>query len=338
MAEISFYARGDSNTANNSSVNVINTNGIATTLFTFSSGTNGDVQLDFNNGDVDPDTTVFIDGIEYNFTVVLEGTLPATGGGSNTIKDVNGTDFRAARVVVIEVNGQRYFIFPDEDPDFTTMDQFPNGALPVVVTSDGNTPILICFCAGTMILTPDGERTVETLKPGDLIMNADGKPVRLLWMGHRQVSSDTLARFPELRPVRIPENHFGPGRPSRPLEVSPQHRVFMEGWLVELTIGAPSALIPAIHLLDDNVRQFGGDAPVDYYHLLFENHEMIVSNGLPTESLQLSDLNLQAVSETTRKDFLRRFPDGVPAALSTRQAAATSLRHFESCVVATAVA
>src|SRR5690606_32383544 len=48
----------------------------------------------------------------------------------------------------------------------------------------------ICFTSGTLIATPDGERAVETLRPGDLVMTRDHGPQELRWVGMRVMRSE----------------------------------------------------------------------------------------------------------------------------------------------------
>ena len=67
----------------------------------------------------------------------------------------------------------------------------------------GETP---CYAEGTLLLTPDGERRVETLAAGDLVMTAMGRRARVAWVGHRHVHRAT--------PVRIEAGAFGPASRS----------------------------------------------------------------------------------------------------------------------------
>ena len=86
MISISFWARGDNSTANNASINSLNTSQFRVTELTFVAvpGASepddpyGDIILDPNNGGVDPDTQVIINGIQMDFTVEFSGRLPIT--------------------------------------------------------------------------------------------------------------------------------------------------------------------------------------------------------------------------------------------------------------------
>ena len=76
-----------------------------------------------------------------------------------------------------------------------------------VVTENGNVDTItttntICFMAGTLIRTPDGEVAVEALKRGDLVVAADGSAVPVTWLG-RQTISMRFADPLRVLPIRI---------------------------------------------------------------------------------------------------------------------------------------
>lgn len=334
MAEITFFARGDSGTANNPTLNVRPLSQVPTTALTFTSGETGDIQLDFNDGLPDPDTQVIINGTAYSFTVVLTGTLPL----DNALSNLAGFDVRGERVIIIEAAGQRWFLLPDSGLTLEGMTAFPNGARSLSNVITGGDPVIICFTAGTMILTPEGERAVETLRAGDRVVTGTSTTSVLLWVGHTHLSVEDLARHQRLRPIRIPQGMFGASIPSRPLEVSPQHRILLKGWPVELSTGAEAGLIPARQLVEHGAIETAGTAPVDYFHLLFESHEIVFANGLATESLQPNERNLQRISPAAKAEFDMLFPDGIPEWLSERPLAAPALRSNETRLVIRAFA
>ncbi|MDO9525325.1 MAG: Hint domain-containing protein [Gemmobacter sp.] len=325
MTEISFYARGDSSSANNAAVNVQGTSTTPTTLLTFSSGATGDIRLDYNNGLPDPDTVLIINSVSMSFTVEFSGLLP----DSNKLSNVNGQDLRGAEIAVITAaNGQRYFFLTDGG-SLATMTAFPNGAHGIVSVTNGGNPVLLCFIAGTLIATPQGERAVEGLQPGDLVSTADGGAVPLRWLGHRRVSGFELARYPELRPVVIPAGLFGPGQPHSDLGLSPQHRIVVDGWQVELLFGAEAMLMPALHLVGAGARHGTQPGPLDFYHLLFDGHAVVLANGLRSESFQPGSRALRPGSAARREvDLL--FPGLLCKDTPRRDDCLPTLRSYES--------
>ena len=94
--------------------------------------------------------------------------------------------------------------------------------------------IVPCFTPGTLIETPDGPRPVETLSAGDMVLTLDNGPRRLTWAGRTHVPSLRLALHPQLRPVLIRAHALGRGRPARDMQVSPQHRILVDGWRAEM--------------------------------------------------------------------------------------------------------
>jgi hypothetical protein len=133
---------------------------------------------------------------------------------------------------------------------------------------------VVCFVAGTQIRTPQGERAIETLQPGDLISTANGvKPVKFV--------SRNTRHFNELlavgkSPIRVAASAFGAAGPSADLLMSPSHALCLEGTLIE-----------AAALLD-----YAGVSRVDewqsqqltYFNIELEQHELIWANGALTES------------------------------------------------------
>jgi hypothetical protein len=170
--------------------------------------------------------------------------------------------------------------------------------------------ILICVVRGTLIATPGGEVPVEELRPGDLVLTADGREEPIRWIASRHLSRQDLAAEPSFRPIRIAAGAFGDGRPARDLRVSPQHRVFLTGWHAQLLFGEDSVLVPAKGLVDDcGIGVDHARDEVDYFHLLFDRHEVILTEGLPTESFFPGPHALSEIAGAAREELLRLFPE-----------------------------
>ncbi len=134
-----------------------------------------------------------------------------------------------------------------------------------------------CFAEGTLIATPEGERAVETLRAGDLVVTASGrgaaiKPVR--WVGRREVNLDTHPRARDAAPILLLPGALGAGAPHRPLRLSPDHAVLVDGVLVP------------VGLLVDNetILRLPARGRVTWYHVELDAHDLLVSDGAVTES------------------------------------------------------
>lgn len=132
-----------------------------------------------------------------------------------------------------------------------------------------------CFLAGTMIATRRGPVAVETLADDDEVATLSGgfRPVR--WIGRRRISEGLAARTPGRHlPICIAAGAMGPGLPARTLWLSPEHCLHHDG-----------ALIPAKMLVNGTtVTQRHPGRPIDYVHVLLDEHDVILSEGVASES------------------------------------------------------
>ena len=161
---------------------------------------------------------------------------------------------------------------------------------------------IICFTPGTQIQTASGLRNIETLAPGDLVVTRDHGLQSLRWIGQR-----TVAATGSLAPLRI-DPILIPGA-TAPLLVSQQHRILWEGYRAQMLFGASEVLVAAKHLLTNPAvtRLEGGD--VTYIHLMFDRHEVIYANGMPTESFYPGDMALCSVGDRSRAEVFTLFPE-----------------------------
>ncbi|WP_085794225.1 Hint domain-containing protein [Falsiruegeria litorea] len=160
---------------------------------------------------------------------------------------------------------------------------------------------LACFVAGTMIDTASGERPVEMIKPGDLVMTRDDglQPVR--WIG-----SKTVRGHGRLAPVRIAAGAYGT---NRDILVSPQHRILVSGWEVELLFGEPEVLVPAKSLIDGQSVSWAPQDIVRFVHILFDAHQIVSTGGLASESFYPGQLALSGLEDETAHELFALFPE-----------------------------
>ena len=170
--------------------------------------------------------------------------------------------------------------------------------------------VIICFTPGTMIETDKGRVAVEDLRAGDLVMTRDNGLQPLRWTGTRKLSAVELIASPDLQPVRIAKDALKGQGPDRTMLVSPQHRVLFEGPRSEMLFGEAEVLVPAKYLVDmlDVTRALPAEG-VTYIHLLFAQHEVILSDGIWTESFQPAERSLNALDDAVREEILTLFPE-----------------------------
>ncbi|MFZ0015891.1 MAG: Hint domain-containing protein [Acetobacteraceae bacterium] len=141
----------------------------------------------------------------------------------------------------------------------------------------GDTIEAVCFAAGTRILTATGERMIETLIQGDIVLTLAGdelspKPVK--WVGRRRIDLMTHPRPETVAPIRIQRSAFADNVPHTDLLVSPDHAILVDG-----------RLICARQLINGTtIRQETGLVSAEYFHVELEAHAILLAEGLPAES------------------------------------------------------
>lgn len=145
--------------------------------------------------------------------------------------------------------------------------------------TDGGTPyssLVPCFTSGTLIETAHGTRLIDSLHVGDLVQTRDNGMQRLRWIGLCDVPA-----LGKTAPVRFETGVLGN---TRPLIVSPNHRMLIESAMNDLYFATTEVFVPAKHLLgNEGVSKVHGGT-VRYIHLLFDEHQIVMSNGAPSES------------------------------------------------------
>lgn len=138
------------------------------------------------------------------------------------------------------------------------------------------TPVVVCFLAGTMIATPDGETAVEHLSIGDLVVTADGRSVPVKWIGLQTLT--TVFGMPDGRkPVCVAAGALGEGLPTRDLRLTSDHALLMDGLAIQagaLVNDATIRRIPASELGQHFV----------VYHVETASHDAILANGVAAET------------------------------------------------------
>lgn len=161
--------------------------------------------------------------------------------------------------------------------------------------------ICVSFAAGTLVTLPGGrQQRIEALQPGDPILTRDNGAQPVRWVGKA-----TVRAAGSFAPVVIAAGTLGN---SADLVVSPHHRLFIYQRGARRLTGAAEILVQAKHLVDDDRvwRREGGF--VDYYCLIFDRHEIIYAEGIPSESLLVTEETTRLLPAELADELLARFP------------------------------
>ncbi|UWQ76417.1 Hint domain-containing protein [Leisingera sp. M658] len=254
-----------------------------------------------------------------------------TGGqGADTLSGGAGRDTFLGGNVGDEVDGG------SGGDDFDTLDLTGSGPFElsgVTVDADGNSisgtvnfldgdgavtgsmtfgeieQIIPCFTPGTLIATPLGERRVEDLKAGDRVITRDNGIQEIRWIGTRTLQGRELNSAAHLQPVLIRQGALGNGLPERDMMVSPNHRVLVANDKTALYFEDREVLVAAKHLTGLTGVDTVETTEVTYIHFMFDQHEVVLSDGAWTESFQPGDQSLRGLDNAQRNELFELFPD-----------------------------
>ncbi|MEM5475051.1 Hint domain-containing protein [Pacificibacter sp. AS14] len=193
-----------------------------------------------------------------------------------------------------------------------------DGQIQLVNTSTGESAninytniedVIPCFTPGTMIATPKGEVTVETLKVGDKVITRDNGLQTIRWVGNKALSVADLMLRTELCPVMIRKGALGNDLPERDMMVSPNHRMLVSSERSALYFEDHEVLVAAKYLTKMDGVELMGSAGVTYIHVMFDHHEVILGDGTWSESFQPGDFTLAGIGEEQREEIFSLFPE-----------------------------
>ncbi|WP_135507438.1 Hint domain-containing protein [Roseovarius aestuariivivens] len=277
--------------------------------------TSGDADADVAFGGADEDTFQNVgagDTVVGGETGVDNDTLDLTGGGPLTINYQGGDPTSEAGTVTFFTDATKTTV-----AGTLTFSEIEN--------------VIPCFTPGTRIATPTGERLVEDLREGDRIITRDNGLQEIRWVGRRDLTGSELRTAPHLKPILIRAGALGRGLPERDMMVSPQHRLLISNERSALYFEDREVLAAAKHLTGiegvDAVEARG----VSYIHFMFDQHEVVLSNGAWTESFQPGEQVLDGMGQAQKTEIFELFPelreaDGIKA----YQAARRSLKKHEA--------
>jgi hypothetical protein len=141
-------------------------------------------------------------------------------------------------------------------------------------SSNGVDTLTICFMAGTMIATPDGEAAIETLRPGDLVLTSEGATKPVNWIGMQTISTRFADPIRNL-PIRVKAGALAENTPARDLLISPDHALLVDGVLI-----SAGALVNGSSI----IRETNVPEVFIYYHVELDDHSLILAENAPAET------------------------------------------------------
>lgn len=183
-----------------------------------------------------------------------------------------------------------------------------DGELDLAEIEAANPDLVICFARGTLIDTPSGPRPVEDLSVGALVDTLDHGPRPICWIAARRIEFDGPNN--KLRPIRIGTDAMGPGLPAQALLLSPAHRVLVRSSLCDLYFGEAEVFVPARFLAGDNGIAVEETLDhVEYWHFMFDRHEVVRASGLLVESFFPGTVGASHLSRAARDELYEIFPE-----------------------------
>lgn len=130
---------------------------------------------------------------------------------------------------------------------------------------------LIGLCAGTTVLTLDGELPVEHLSIGDRVISRSSGTA---------VLRDIVITQVMMTPIRIKAGSLGHTRPDRDMLVAPDAQLHIRDWRAEALFGKPSAMVPARRLIDGEFVAEETTRLVTLFNLVFDRAQIIYADGM----------------------------------------------------------
>ncbi len=240
-------------------------------------------------------TAINISNTNGTHTVLNDGTTATISAVGSADPAVNGSG--AADSITVSIPGLVYGVVIEYSAG---VNNYYSGVVaigPITFSSAA----LMCFTRGTMIETETGNVAIEDLVAGDMIRTLDNGFQPLSWVGSTVVEGKGSKA-----PILFRKGTIGN---TEDLLVSPAHRVMIQDWQADLLFGTSELLTSAQSLVNDNtiIRQAVDE--VEYFHILFEAHEIVFSNGAPTESFHPGDAGVGTMAQETRAEIFSIFPE-----------------------------
>lgn len=277
-----------------------------------------------------------------------EGSDTLIGGNANDIfYNVNpgdlidggeegNADFDRLNLEGTAVDGGSFDVqYSEDNPENGIVQYYDADGNPIgQITFKNIEKVVPCFTPGTRIATPRGEVAVENLSVGDRIVTRDNGLQVIRWVGTRDMSVEEFTTAEHLCPVRIQQGALGNDLPERDMMVSPNHRMLVASDKTALYFEEREVLVAAKHLTGLPGVSVAHNVATTYIHLMFDQHEVILSDGAWSESFQPGLQTLAGVGNAQRNELLELFPSlGTHEGINSYISARRSLKAHEAALL-----
>lgn len=311
------------------------------TIFNFSSGSGAFVTIEDDGAFADTipaDNNLFFNDDELNDHQITDGGGLVANGTQveaesrieiQALDAIGNPTGNVITITVFSQNGVTQNIW-----GFGFSEPLVNGTQYIKVGGDttGTTEyadFATCFGPETQILTENGTRSIKDIAIGQRVWTLYSGYQSVRWIGHTSVAAQG-----NLAPVVFAPGSIGN---EQELVVSQEHRIHLKSAMAELLFGSDECLVAAKHLctLPGVALREGGE--IEYFHLMFDRHEIIRGNGVLSESFFLSEHSISAVEQSQRAELLSLFPN-LAAGLQAQGSTATlTLKAHEAVLLMASV-
>ncbi|WP_456388423.1 Hint domain-containing protein [Profundibacter sp.] len=270
--------------------------------------------------DVDGDQVLYSNDNDQNAeNLSYDGTSSALDSEIRvnvTVTYTDGTTATTQMGVLQDVSG-RMFLIPHREGSSQNevLDDHPIVSIQIasierddfqgMYTDVEQDAFITCFAAGTLIATKKGQIDIAHLSVGDSVVTMDHGYQPIRWIGARRERA--IGKF---APIRIMQGALGQGLPTRDLRVSPQHRILVRSKIAQRMFGSFEVLLPAKKMLGlPGISVDRSTKNVTYWHILFNSHEIVFSEGAATESFYTGSEAMKAIGTQAQGEIFSLFPE-----------------------------
>ncbi|MBB5722091.1 hypothetical protein FHS72_001715 [Loktanella ponticola] len=127
------------------------------------------------------------------------------------------------------------------------------------------------ICAGTSIMTLDGEMPIEHLSVGDRVITRDS--------GMSVIKEISVSKQ-LVQPISIKAGSLGHTRPDRDMVVTAGAKLHIRDWRAEALFGKAAASVPAARLVDGEFLTVAETCEMAVYHIIFDREHIVYADGI----------------------------------------------------------